>query len=213
MGKRNNLIGATFGALKVIGDAGNDQRGNSLWLCECKCGNQKIVRGSKLKSGEIKSCGCEWHIFTEERCHNISNAKIQHGLSGKRLYYIYDNMMKRCYNESSEKYQNYGARGITVCDEWRNDRQAFFDWALSSGYSEHLTIDRIDVDGMYCPENCRWSTAKEQANNRTSNHTLTFNNETHTIAEWSEILNIPPKTLYKRIYDGWSVESALTTPV
>ena len=213
MGKRNNLIGQSFGILSVVGDAGNDAHGNSLWLCQCACGNQKIVRGSKLKAQQVKSCGCEWHTFTEERKEHISQAKIKHGLSGDRLYYIYDNMMRRCYDKSAEKYPNYGGRGIMVCDEWRDNRQAFFDWALSHGYSDDLTIDRIDVDSMYCPDNCRWATQKEQANNKTSNHTLTYNSETHTIAEWAEITGIPPKTLYKRIYDGWTAEKAITTPV
>lgn len=211
--RRNNLVGQRFGILTVVEDAGNDAHGNSLWLCRCDCGCTKIVRGSKLKEGQVKSCGCTQHVFTEERCANISRSKVKHGLSGNRLYYIYDNMIKRCYNESSEKYKNYGGRGITVCDEWKNSRQAFFDWALHSGYDEGLTIDRIDVNGNYCPENCRWATQKEQANNRTSNRYVTYNGETHSIAEWAELTGLPPSTLYSRIENGWSDEDTITTPV
>ena len=211
--KRNNLVGRRFGMLTVVDDAGNDARGNSMWLCRCDCGNTKTVRGSKLMDGQVKSCGCTQHIFTEERRANISKSKITHGLSGTRLYYVYDNMLKRCYDAKSDRYQNYGARGITVCDEWLKDRRSFFEWAISSGYAEGLTIDRIDVNGNYCPDNCRWATAKEQANNRTSNHTLTYRGETHSIAEWAERFNIPTNALYKRISGCWDVEAALTTPV
>lgn len=208
--RANNLSGKRFGKLIAIDVAGKDKRGNLLWNCVCDCGNTKIIRGSKLKSGEIKSCWCSQHIFTDERCKNISRAKIKHGLSGSRLYYIYDNMIRRCYNESCEKYANYGGRGITVCDQWRNDRQAFFDWAMASGYADDLTIDRIDVNGNYCPENCTWSTQKEQANNRTSNKAIEYNGELHTVAEWAEILGINSTTIYKRLSDGWSIEDALS---
>lgn len=213
MSRRNNLIGQRFGILTVIEDAGNDQRGNSLWLCQCDCGNTKVIRGSKLKEGQNLSCGCQWHAYNEKRNEGIRKSKITHGLSGRRLYYIYDNMMKRCYDQKSEKYPNYGGRGIIVCEEWRTDRQAFFDWAMSSGYSDDLTIDRIDVNGNYCPDNCRWATPKEQANNRTSNRYLEYNGETHTVIEWAELLGIPPGALYARIENGWTTEKALTTPV
>ena len=213
MGRANNLIGQRFSRLVVIDSAGKDARSNTLWLCKCDCGNTKVIRGSKLKSGEIKSCGCAQHVFTEERCKHISESKVKHGLSGDRLYYIYNNMIRRCYDKSSAKYQNYGGRGITVCDEWRNDKQTFFGWAFNNGYSEDLTIDRIDVNGNYCPENCRWSTQKDQANNRTSNHFITFNGETHTIAEWSDITGIQIQTIHKRLSCGWDIEKALTTPV
>ncbi len=211
--KRNDLSGSRFGMLLVSKDAGNDAYGNSMWLCQCDCGNTKVIRGSKLKSGDAKSCWCAQHIFTEERCKNISRSKIKHGLSGDRLYYIYDNMMKRCYSETSEKYPLYGGRGITVCEEWRNNRNAFFEWALLNGYDADLTIDRIDVNGNYCPENCRWSTQKEQANNMTNNHFLSHQGETHSIAEWAEITGIPASTLYARISKGWDPDIALSTPV
>ena len=213
MGRRNNLIGQRFGILTVIEDAGNDPRGNSMWLCKCDCGNTKVIRGSKLKEGQYLSCGCQWHAYNEKRNEGIRKSKITHGLSGTRLYYIYENMMKRCYDQNAEKYPNYGGRGITVCEEWRTDRQAFFDWALSNGYTEELTIDRIDVNGNYCPENCRWATQKEQANNRTSNRYLEYNGETHTVIEWAELIGMSPGTLYARIENGWTTEKALTTPV
>ena len=208
-----DLVGKTFGKLFVVEYAGTDKRRNALFACKCECGNIKVVRASKLKSGEIKSCGCSHWEYNPEKNEAIRKSKIKHGLSGDRLYYIYDNMMRRCYNEKSEKYNNYGARGIIVCDEWKNSRDEFFKWAIESGYKEDLTIDRIDVNGNYYPENCRWSNQKEQANNRTSNKTATYNNETHTISEWSEIVGIPAKTIYSRLKRGWTDKDALEIPV
>ncbi len=211
--RRNDLTGRRFDYLKVVEYAGNDNRGNSTWLCECECGNSKVISGYHLLRGDIKSCGCKAHVFTDERKARISKAKTKHGLCNTRLYYIYDNMIKRCYNQSSEKYPNYGGRGITVCDEWKEDRTSFFEWAVRSGYNDRLTIDRIDVNGNYCPQNCKWSTQEEQANNRTSNRYISCNGETHTIAEWSKLKNIPAPTLYARVYRGWSVEKTLNTPL
>ena len=123
-------------------------------------------------------------------------------------------MKKRCYSENEIGYENYGGRGITVCDEWKNNFEAFYNWAIENGYKDGLTLDRKDNDGQYCPENCKWSTVKEQANNRRSNHLLTLNGETHNLMEWSEITGIPYHTLKKRINGSkWSTEKALTTPV
>lgn len=120
-------------------------------------------------------------------------------------------MRQRCYNKSNTHYSYYGERGITVCDEWQN-YEAYRDWALANGYKDGLTIDRIDVDGNYCPENCRWVTSYVQSNNKRNNVHLTFKGETHTLREWAAMLNIDYNILYRRIYDGWSTEKALTVP-
>ena len=130
-----------------------------------------------------------------------------------RLYGIWQGMTGRCYCEGSGSWKWYGAKGIKVCDEWRNFGE-FEKWAKSSGYTDELTLDRIDSDGDYRPENCRWVTMKAQQNNKRSNHILEYNGESHTATEWAEIIGISPKTLLKRINEsGWSIEKALTTPL
>lgn len=135
-----------------------------------------------------------------------------HGDTGTRLHRIWQNMKARCYRKSAREYENYGGRGITVCDEWRNSYENFKEWALNNGYAEDLTIDRINTDGNYCPENCRWITNKEQQNNKRNNVVYEFNGEIKTLAQWSEELGICYRTLQKRIRK-WGVEKAFTTPL
>lgn len=125
-----------------------------------------------------------------------------HGKSNTRLYRTYKHMKERCYNKNDKRYKWYGRRGITICKEWLNDFQAFYDWAISNGYNDTLTIDRIDVDGNYEPDNCRWVDMKTQANNRRSNVYLTYNGKTQTMVEWSKELNIPYRTLQDRYKKG-----------
>lgn len=133
--------------------------------------------------------------------------------SGHRLFNIYDLMISRCYDPKNKSYPYYGGRGIRVCEEWRENKNAFFEWAVRNGYSDDLSIDRIDNNGNYCPENCRWATQIEQANNKSSNRFLTLNGETHTVCEWSRIIGIDNRALRTRIdVLGWSVEKALTEP-
>lgn len=119
---------------------------------------------------------------------------------------------KRCFNENHQSYPHYGGRGITVCEEWRDNFQAFYDWAMANGYSDNLTIDRKDNDGNYEPSNCRWATNKEQANNKRNNRIITFEGETHDVTKWSEIKGIPRATIYTRLCRGWDIEKVLTTP-
>ena len=121
-------------------------------------------------------------------------------------------MKSRCSDPSSTGYKNYGARGIQVCQDW-NSFQNFKEWALNNGYSENLTLDRIDSNGHYEPSNCRWTDFKTQQNNRTNNHIIEFNGEKKTLQEWSEVYNIKWTTLYKRLQSGWSIEKALTAPI
>lgn len=122
-------------------------------------------------------------------------------------------MKCRCYTKSSEGYKKYGIKGIKICDEWRDNFEVFENWALSNGYSDELTIDRIDYTGNYEPSNCRWISIKEQAANKSSVRLISFNGETHTIPEWSRIMGINYKCLYSRISTGWSIEDAFTKPI
>jgi hypothetical protein len=136
-----------------------------------------------------------------------------HGDKGTRLYYIWNNMKQRCINSHNPQFADYGGRGITVCEDWLK-YECFRDWALNNGYSENLTIDRINNNSGYCPENCRWATPREQANNTRKVRLITYNGETHSVCEWSRILNIKQSTLNMRLNKyGWSAEEALRKEV
>ena len=174
----------------------------AMWLCKCDCGNTASVPMTSLKSGRTRSCGCA-----------RKGAPPRHGKAKDRLYMTWANMKQRCENPRFKQYQDYGGRGIAVCEEWRNDFQAFYDWAMSHGYRDDLTIERIDNDGNYEPNNCRWATMKEQANNTRKNRFITLNGETHTISQWADITGIPRNVIWDRINQGWTAEKAIKTPV
>ena len=153
--------------MTVLEYAGMNDRHNALFLCQCECGGQKIATGSGLRDGTIKSCGC---LRKEKNIQNItgynqSGANITHGKTKTRLYTIWRAMKRRCYQKNATNYYRYGGRGIEVCDEWRNSFQEFYDWSQANGYNDTLTIDRIDNDKGYSPDNCRWTTQMEQVKN------------------------------------------------
>lgn len=208
MPKLIDLTGQRFGRLVVLAEAGRDSQQRKLWLCQCDCGNQTVVRGSNLGPGKTVSCGC--HRRTMDR-HRVTDKSIWK--DNPKLYSVWTQMKNRCENPSNVNYKNYGSRGITVCEEWRNDYRAFREWAMCHGYSDGLTIDRIDNDVGYCPENCRWVPHKEQERNRRNNHRVSFRGEVHTLSEWEEITGISQRTIRLRLKAGWSVERALTEPV
>jgi len=157
-----DLTGKTFGKLTVLcrsKEAGGKGK-HAKWHCKCECGNETDVLSFNLRSGHTTSCGC-LHKSMMKR-----GLRRSHGLISTRIYSIWENMKSRCYNPNAESFKYYGLRGITVCPEWRNSFQAFHDWAMSHGYQYDLSIDRIDNDKGYSPDNCRWATAKEQSQNR-----------------------------------------------
>lgn len=205
MSKRIDLTNRHFNYLKVIEYFGNTKQGEAAWLCECVCGKRKVVPGSKLRNGNIKSCGCK---RTE-----LAGAKNRkHGMKGKRLYNIWRGMIQRTTDKNSHEYDRYGGRGIDICEEWKNDFEAFRKWSYENGYTDDLTIDRIKNEKGYSPDNCRWVTMKVNCRNKRNNHCLTYKGETKTIAEWAEITGIGKETLRNRVVKmGWSTERALTT--
>lgn len=164
MNRAKDLSGRRFGRYVVLKRAGTDNNRNALWLCRCDCGSERIVRGKDLRSGVIMSCGCYHREL-------VRDMFTTHGSSRSRLYHVWDGMIGRCYRKNSDNYDWYGGRGITVCDEWRNNFQAFQDWAIANGYDEdatrgQCTIDRIDNDKGYSPDNCRWITHEAQQQNK-----------------------------------------------
>lgn len=215
MSKIVDLTGCRFNRLQVICRDGsyilNGKVKEPKWKCVCDCGNCVTVVGGSLRSGKTQSCGCLQH----ER-HKQSSLK--HGgcsdNSPVRLYRIWSNMKQRCTNPNHHFYKNYGGRGITVNREWQDSYIAFRDWALSNGYSDDLTLDRIDLNGDYNSDNCRWVTYKIQANNKSTNRLITVGDRTKTLSEWSDESGVPVGTLWSRInMYGWTAEKAIFTKV
>lgn len=203
-----NLTGQKFGRLTVIGLHPTESR-KTFWVCQCDCGNMKIVRSDSLQCGAIKSCGC---LKSEQDKKNLNRLgyiggphrkpserrRSENKVVGTRLYEIWQGMKGRCYDQHDARYGRYGGRGIKVCEIWRTNFLAFHDWAISSGYQDDLTIERIDNDGDYCPDNCRWATIKEQCNNRSTNINIKIGNATKTLMQWCEVFELDYKKIYAR---------------
>lgn len=196
----DDITGRKFGRLTVT-CLDRMSRSATFWRCKCDCGNEVSVRGSSLKNGETKSCGCLRKELTQK-------AMTTHGMSHSRLYHIWNSMILRCEYPSSNSYARYGGSGISVCDEWHSFEK-FRDWAYANGYTEYLTIDRKNNTGNYEPSNCRWVTNRDQCNNRRSNHICQFRGENMTISEIATLTGLPYKALYGRIYRGSSAEQAV----
>lgn len=215
MGAFKDLTGMRYGELTVVCRAANKIRANgkgrTMWRCRCSCGMEIVVPADVLTRGAQISCGCY-------RKKHAAEMFTKHGKTNLRLYNVWSGIKSRCYNDKVYVYKFYGARGVTMCDEWKDSFEAFYDWAITNGYDAdaprgQCTIDRIDCNGNYSPENCRIVTQKQQMNNIRSNHLLEFHGETNTIAEWSRITGIDAAKIRNRIVVlGWTTERALTTP-
>lgn len=192
------LTGRKFGRLTVL------ERDYSLkrtsWLCSCECGNYKIVRSHDLVGGRVKSCGCIRSETTRKQ--GFRNAT--HNMTGTRLWRIWSGMKQRC-----KKDKNY--THVSVCEEWEKF-ECFYSWAISNGYKDGLSLDRIDCNGDYCPENCRWATWKQQENNRRNNRLFTYKGETKTVAQWSDLTGIRAATISWRINAGWEEKDIFMKP-
>lgn len=205
MPQLKDLTGMRYGRLTVI-ERTENQGKRVMWRCLCECGTEIVTRGYNLTSGGSQSCGC----YNRERS---SQHHTKHGESHTRLHREWRKIKQRCTNKNNTRWSDYGGRGICVCQEWMDSYEAFRDWALANGYRDDLTIERRDVNGNYCPENCCWATNQEQQHNRRNNHYITYNGETHTITEWARIYNMSENGLVHRILRGWEIERALTTPM
>lgn len=207
-----DLTGETFDRLTVVKFShrnGTSNRYRYFWECVCECGEKVVRRADSLTGKGVKSCGCYRKEKLAENNFKIKNPRKSHGKTNTRLYKIYSKMKERCYNANYPEYYLYGGRGISVCEEWLSDFMVFYDWANANGYDRKLSIDRIDSDGNYEPENCRWADNYTQGNNKRNNIILTHNGETMTMPEWARKLNLPYSTLANRRRKGKTVEEIL----
>lgn len=212
MKQYKDLTGMRFGSLIVLNldhkepkyriykKTGNKNKVGYVFFykCLCDCGKEKIIRNTHLEDGRTKSCGCG------HKGH--SGTTIIHGFTGTRLHHIWIGMKERCRDK---RIKNYGGRWITVCKEWVDDFLPFMNWANQNGYRDDLTIDRIDVNGNYCPENCRWVDMKAQSRNKRTNHVIEINGKRRCIAEWCEMLGLNYKKEYKKISKNYEYLKSL----
>ena len=202
--KRKVVAGERFGRL-VVTDILPPKGGHILLRCRCDCGVECVKRKDHVVNGRTKSCGCYNKEVAREN-------NTTHGQSKKMPYHSWLNMKARCENKKHIEYERYGARGIKVCDRWRSSFEEFWK-DMGATYQDGLSIDRIDVNGDYCPENCRWATAQEQANNKRTTFYVTLNGETHSLADWCRKNSLNYGTVHARIKAGWLMDVALSTPI
>lgn len=202
--RQHDLSGQKFGSLLPLHTTGFDSNGSYIWQCRCDCQTITYVSTGDLNSGNISSC---------RDCGYASAAlkRTTHGLSRSAIYRRFQAMHNRVYNPNHNYFHVYGGRGIRVCQRWHDFENFVADMANS--FSPELQLERIDNDGHYEPSNCRWATPREQSNNTRSNRLISWNDETHTLTEWSRILGINPHTINARLRYGWSIERTFTEPV
>lgn len=206
--KFKDLTGQTFGKLTVLQRVEYKEYKNRTviqYIVKCECGKEFKVLGQSLTRTKKPTKGCK------------SCSSTTHGLTESKLYGVWMNIKARCYSPKADSFENYGKRGIQVCEEWRKDFKSFYDWAINSGYKEDVrgkyTIERINVDGNYCPKNCTWISITEQEQNKRNSVRITYKNETKSLKEWAKTTGIKEVTLRSRYGRGWSVERVLTEPL
>ena len=196
MSKRfQNLQGQRFGKLVAIEFIEINKNKKSVWRFKCDCGNEKNIIVSNVKNGRTSSCGCEHKK-------QLSNRVKKHGYCGAKLYTIWIDMKDRCFNPNNTSYSNYGGRNIKVCNEWKHDFKTFKEWAFKNGYKEGLSIERINNNKDYSPNNCKFISFLDQNKNKRSNKYVTIDGETKTISEWSRVVGINRNTISRRISKG-----------
>lgn len=201
MAVKIDLTGQKYGKLYVKGLYLDIPNRKKKWLCVCDCGNETIVSGSNLRNGHTKSClKCGYE--------STKKAITKHGQSHTKLFYVWHSMKNRCENPKHKSYEDYGAKGISVCEEW-HDSTKFFKWALRNGYEEGLEIDRINVNGNYEPNNCRWVNRTQNANNKSNNKLIEHEGQTKTLAEWSRVYEVNYKNLSRLLLKGYSLDDAV----
>lgn len=193
----DSLIGKKFNMLTIVSYKKKGKNNNNYFVCKCDCGNITEIRSNHVLNDNQYSCGC---IKTKYADRVIGNA----------IYDTWNRMMHRCYDVRHHKYPRYGARGIKICDEWKNNYDNFYKWSLDNNFQLGLSIDRIDNNGDYEPSNCRWATRKQQMRNTSRNRYITYKGETHSLAEWCEILNVKYRTASTRLYRGKSLDQVFS---
>lgn len=202
-----DLVGQVFGRLTVIGIARADAQGRRSYYCLCTCGAIKAVRIDHLRRKRCSSCGC-YRVDTARTLNTI------HGATDSRLYSIWCNMKRRCGNSHATGFQYWGGKGVTVCDEWRRSFAEFQTWALANGYTDSLTLNRIDNSKGYSPDNCRWANRTVQSRNRNNKTKYVPNSKTMLpMSVLAEEAGIPYKTFMARLASGWDLQRAMTTPL
>lgn len=204
--KSKDITGLRFSNLVALYPHHKGYHGRWYWVCKCDCGNETIAQASYLIAGRVKSCGC----LKRSKLIQRNKDKATHGCTGHPLFNVHKNMISRCNDPNNPNYSNYGKRGISVCEKWL-DIRVFIKWGMSSGYSPSLTLERIDVDGNYCPENCTWATPLEQNRNRRNTIKVTLNGITLPLTAWAEKTGISYFTLISREKRGLSPEEILKT--
>lgn len=210
--RKVDITGQRFGRLTVVARNGT-LGGHSAWLCRCDCGNEKTVALHNLRNGGVRSCGCLNREMAQERGRRskIGERSKVHGDSGSKLYGVWAAMKRRCFNPNATCYADYGGRSITVCNAWL-EYAPFKEWAMSSGYIEGMSIERVDVDSSYSPDNCIWIPLSEQNRNKRLTIRLYYQGRLYTLKELADITGLSERTIAGRHERGWNVEKILTTP-
>lgn len=204
--KASDLVGKRFGSIEVLRREPNDKYGKTRWLCRCDCGTEWVASVATIKRiGRCRKCGYR----------KVSESNTKHGDCTTRLYHIYRGMLNRCTNPNNYGYHWYGGRGIRVCDEWQGNKgyESFKAWALVNGYNDEQTIERIDVDGNYCPDNCKWIPQNEQAHNRRSSRVYEVDGKRQDLSQWAKDYGVEYHALRSRLRRGMDIREALTKPI